>query len=175
MKLSVIVATYDMQREAPRTLQSLLSPLQKAVSSSEYEVIVIDNGSHHELSLSGPDFANVNVRLMRVPPEEAHPSLPFAINDCVSRMANGRFVLVCIDGARMFSPYLVRRTLDALNRAPDAFTYVGSRHLGPDVQMKSIHNGYNESKEDELLQSVEWTQDLDRLLIGILISGSLPG
>jgi hypothetical protein len=152
-----------MQREAPRTLRSCLPPLQKAVSGDEYEVIVIDNGAEPELSLAGVDFGGVNVRLFRVPPNTSHPSPVFAINDCISRMANGRFVLVCIDGARLFSPYLVRRSLDALNRAPDGFTYVGSRHLGHEVQMKSVQNGYDQDQEDKLLQSVDWTHDLDRL------------
>ena len=71
--------------------------------------------------------------------------------------------MICIDGARMFSPYVVRRTLDALNRMPNSFTYVGSRHLGSDVQMKSTLSGYGPDQEDTLLQSVSWTQDLDRL------------
>lgn len=163
IKLSIIINTYDMQREAPRTLQSALPPLQKAVSGVDYEVIVIDNGAEPALSLAGVDFGGVEVRLFRVPSETSHPSPVFAINDCISRMANGRFVLVCIDGARLFSPYLVRRTLDALNLAPNAFTYVGSRHLGHEVQMKSVQNGYDQDQEDELLRSVNWTQDLDHL------------
>ena len=44
-KLSIIVATYRMQREAPRTIRSLLPPLQRCVDDLDYEIIVVDNGS----------------------------------------------------------------------------------------------------------------------------------
>lgn len=161
--LTVVIHTYDMQREAPRVLQSALPPLQRAVSGHDYEVIVIDNGADPALSLDGIDPGGVNLRLERVPPEDARPSPVFAINDCVTRLAQGRFVMICIDGARLFSPYLVRRSLDVLMRAPEAVTYVGSRHLGPDLQMKSVLSGYDQAQEDALLQSVNWTKDLDKL------------
>ena len=44
-KLSIIVATYRMQREAPRTIRSLLPPLQRCVDDVDYEIVVVDNGS----------------------------------------------------------------------------------------------------------------------------------
>ncbi|NDD63778.1 MAG: hypothetical protein EBZ36_07345, partial [Acidobacteria bacterium] len=34
-----------MAREAPRTILSALPPYQKNVTASDYEVIVVDNGS----------------------------------------------------------------------------------------------------------------------------------
>ena len=50
-KLSIIVATYNMQREAPRTILSLLPPLQQCVDDVDYEIIVVDNGSPEPLGL----------------------------------------------------------------------------------------------------------------------------
>ena len=50
-KLSIIVATYRMQREAPRTIRSLLPPLQRCVDDLDYEIIVVDNGSPELLDL----------------------------------------------------------------------------------------------------------------------------
>lgn len=163
MDLTIVINTYDMQREVPRTLMSALPPLQKNVTSRDYEIVVIDNGAEPALSLSGIDFAGVDVRLHRVAPEASHPSPVFAINDCVARLARGRFVMICIDGARMFSPYLVRRTLDILERNPNAFTYAGSRHLGRQVQSKAVETGYDQRQEDALLATVAWTKDLDHL------------
>jgi glycosyltransferase involved in cell wall biosynthesis len=43
--LSIIICVYNMAREAPRTILSALPPYQKHVDGSEYEVIVVDNGS----------------------------------------------------------------------------------------------------------------------------------
>ncbi|MET0884236.1 MAG: glycosyltransferase family A protein, partial [Acidimicrobiales bacterium] len=43
--LSVVVVTYDMERELPRTLRSLSADLQVGIEASDYEVIVVDNGS----------------------------------------------------------------------------------------------------------------------------------
>lgn len=163
VKLSIILNTYAMQREAPRTLRSMLPPLQKAVAPEDYEVIVIDNGAPQALSLGAVDFGGVSVTLHRISSQESHPSPVFAMNACAAEQAQGRFVMLCIDGARMFSPYLVRRTLDALARAPQACTYVASRHLGPEVQMRSVQKGYDQAAEDALLAGSGWETDLDRL------------
>ena len=50
-KLSIVVITYKMQREAPRTVLSLLPPLQRYVDGLDYEIIVVDNGSPEPLDL----------------------------------------------------------------------------------------------------------------------------
>ena len=71
--------------------------------------------------------------------------------------------MICIDGARLASSHLVRRTADILARHLDAFTFVGSRHLGPKLQKLSIEEGYNQAIENELLSSVAWTTNLDNL------------
>ena len=86
-----------------------------------------------------------------------------AINNAVDEYATGDALLICIDGARMFSPCLVRRTIDTLDTFPGAMTFVGSRHLGPKVQSKSAQEGYNQVEEDALLNSVNWMEDLDML------------
>ena len=84
MQLSVIVATYCMQREAPRVVQSLMPPLQKAVADIEYEVIVIDNGSPKRLDLGRlTRSAHPAVSLVRVRPEEACVSPLSVINHAV--------------------------------------------------------------------------------------------
>ncbi len=163
-RLSIIVCAYQMQREAPRTLLSLLPPLQKGVDGVNYEIIVVDNGSPKALALSSAQLrAPRPVRLVRIPAKEAHASPVIAINAAVRELAAGEFLMICIDGARMASSHLVRRTVEVLARHPEALTFVGSRHLGRKPQMQSVREGYDQAAEDNLLGATPWQEDLDRL------------
>ena len=163
-KLSIIMCAYRMQREVPRTLLSFLPPLQKGVDGVDYEIIVVDNGSPQALVLGDAQRrAPRPVRLIGVPAESARASPVTAINAAALEQAAGEFLMICIDGARMASPYLVRRTVDVLIRHPQAFTFVGSRHLGPKPQMQSVREGYDQAAEDALLSATPWREDLDQL------------
>ncbi len=163
MKLSVVIATYNMQREAPRTLISTLPPLQRELQGIDYEVIVVDNGSPIPLDLSGVNSTDVPVKLVRVDLSDANVSPVFCINSAVETHASGDFLLICIDGARIFSSHLIRRTVDTLKQFPDSFTFVASRHLGREKQMTAVAKGYDQREEDELLMSVDWMSNLDVL------------
>ena len=163
MKLSVIIVSYHMQRELPRTLLSSLPPSQLEVEDVDYEVIVIDNGSPEPLKLPDTYLLHSNVKLIRIPTDVAEPSPVKCINQAVSDHASGEHLLICIDGARILSPYLIRRTVDVLDRYPTAFTFVASRHLGSEVQMAAATKGYDQNVEDRLLSSVDWETDLDAL------------
>ena len=164
LKLSIVIIAYKMQREIPRTLRSFLPPLQRAVEDVDYEIIIVDNGSPDALELGDVIHSSPRpVRLVRIAPEDARVSPVRAINDAVRDSATGNLLLICIDGARMASSHLVRRTLDGLTHHPDAFTFVGSRHLGPKPQMQSVLEGYDQTVEDALLDTVDWEGDLDRL------------
>ena len=164
-RLSIIVAAYNMQREAPRTVRSLLPPLQRGVTRIDYEIIVVDNGSPVPLELgrSVCGAAQPPVRPVRVSPRDASSSPTQCINNAVQSTATGDWLMICIDGARMASSHLVRRTVDVLTRHPKAFTFVASRHLGAKPQMQSVQEGYDQDAEDELLRSVPWETDLDEL------------
>ena len=163
-RLSIVVATYSMQREAPRTVLSLLPPLQRHVDDLDYEIIVVDNGSP-EPHVLGDVAARASrpVRLVHVAPDRASVSPVRCINDAVREHTTGESLMICIDGARLASSHLVRRTIDILDRHPRAFTFVGGRHLGPKPQMQSVKEGYDQSVEDRLLDSVAWKSDLDAL------------
>lgn len=162
-EISVVVVSYDMQREAPRTVKSLLPPFQRAASDINYEVIVIDNGSPEPLSLPPVIEQDERVRLIHIAPEDAKVSPSSCVNAAVSEIATGQNLMICIDGARLPSSHLVRRTVDVLRQSPSAFVYAASRHLGDEKQMISTKNGYDQETEDQLLRSVDWEQDLDRL------------
>ena len=163
-RLSIVVATYMMQREAPRTVLSLLPPLQRHVDDLDYEIVVVDNGSPEPLDLG--DIAATAprpIRLVRVSPDRASASPARCINTAVREHSTGDRLVICIDGARLASSHLVRRTMDILDRHPRAFTFVASRHLGPKPQMQSVREGYGRSVEDRLLDSISWNEDLDGL------------
>ena len=153
-----------MQREAPRTILSLLPPLQQCVDGLGYEIIVVDNGSPEPLDLDDI-LANApqHVRLVRVAPDDASASPVGCINNAVRDYSTGDWLMICIDGARLASSHLIRRTIDVLSYHPNAFTFVGSRHLGPKPQMQSVKEGYNQTVEDELLDSMTWKTNLDDL------------
>ena len=175
--LSIVVVTYDMQREAPRTVRSLLPPLQRCADGLAYEIVVVDNGSPEPLDLAGvPGIAPRPVRLVRVAPDAASPSPAGCINRAVREHCTADRLMICIDGARLASSHLIRRTVDVLSRHPDAFTFVASRHLGPAPQMQSVKEGYDQAAEDRLLDSVAWETDLDRLYpVSVWAGAHAPG
>ena len=173
MKLSIVVATYKMQREAPRTILSLLPPLQRCINNIDYEIIVIDNGSPDPLDLD--DILSiaprsVRLNLVRVAPGDALASPVGCINTAVRDYATGDWLMVCIDGARLASSHLVCRTADILARHSHAFTFVASRHLGSKPQMQSIKEGYDQIAEDKLLAL--WTGS--QIWINSTLSASGP-
>ncbi|MCE2460297.1 MAG: glycosyltransferase family 2 protein [Pseudomonadales bacterium] len=173
--LSIVVAAYSMQREAPRTILSLLPPLQRQIDDLDYEIVVVDNGSPQPLQLGIAKATPRDVRLVRVSAGIALPSPVRCINEAVRDVATGELLIICIDGARLASSHLVRRTADVLTRHPDAFTFVASRHLGPKPQMQSTKEGYDEATEDELLSAANWEADLDNLYPASVWAGAHDG
>jgi hypothetical protein len=77
-----------------------------------------------------------------------------------ARKARGEFIAVIVDGARMASPGLLRRTFEAIQlKKANPCVCSLSWHLGPDVQNRSILNGYDQSEEDRLLCNINWRQN----------------
>ncbi len=155
--LSIIVVVFNMKREAPRTLFSLSTQYQRSVSESDYEVIVIENGSSEPLGAEtvqsfGNNFHYINLQ------ECSQPSPCKAINYACLR-ASGEWVGILIDGARMVSPGLVHAAISALQIAPSPVVATLAWHLGPEHQSVSIKHGYTQEVEDLLIASVNWEID----------------
>jgi len=153
--LTIIVVFHDMPREASRTLHTLSTSYQRRVTADDYEVIAVDAGSRPALDESlvaaqGPQF-----RLLRT---ERAPSPVGAVN-AAARQARGEAIAVCIDGARMLSPGVVRGLLIGLRAFPDPVVATLAWHLGPKVQNESILDGYDQHVEDRLLETVAWRTD----------------
>jgi glycosyltransferase involved in cell wall biosynthesis len=159
-KASVVVISYNMARELPRTIRSLSPAMQRGVAAEDYEIIVVDNGSTQPFDEKALLQLAPNLVLRRLPGAGASPVK--AINLGLE-LARGNLVGVCIDGARMASPGLVGRAIaaTALHEKPVVGTI--AFHLGPKAQPISIQEGYNQAIEDEMLARSGWEEDPYRL------------
>lgn len=153
--LSLIVVFHDMAREAPRTLHTLSPSYQRGVSPAEYEVVVVDAGSAVPLAREAVEAHGGRFSLHRFDPS---PSPAAAINAAVRR-SDGDAVMVCIDGARMLTPGVVRLTIDAFRAWADPLVATLAWHLGPKLQNESMLEGYDQAAEDRLLGTVDWRRD----------------
>jgi glycosyltransferase involved in cell wall biosynthesis len=168
-RLSVIVIGYNMARELPRTIRSLSPAMQRDIDADDYEIIVVDNGSTKPFDQAECRQWGGNISFHTI--ADAPPSPALAINHGLS-LARGDLVGVCIDGARMATPRLLATALEAarLHRRPVVGTL--AFHLGPDVQMRSVANGYCQQVEDGLLESVDWVSDGYQLFSISVLAGS---
>ncbi len=160
MNLSVIIVAYDMGRELPRSLASLSRDYQLDCEDIEYEVLVVDNGSPDPLPESaitslGPEFTYH-------PLENPPPSPSYAINYGVQR-AKGEIICLMVDGAHILTPGLLSKGL-AMSRAfPNAVGITRYFYLGWGPQNETMLEGYDQAKEDALLDSIDWPRDGYRL------------
>ncbi|MHA6288819.1 glycosyltransferase family 2 protein [Maricaulis sp. CAU 1757] len=159
-RVSVVVIAYNMAREIPRTVTSLLPPYQTGLADGDVEVIVIDNGSPHPVSEADRAAWPDCVRYHFV--EDASASPARALNEGVA-MAQADWVGVLIDGARMLSPGVLSLSLQARSLSPRAVVGTLGFHLGPKPQQISTREGYDQAEEDRLLASINWPGDGYRL------------
>ncbi len=152
-KLSVIVNFYNMQREAERTLYSLSTAYQQSIHSTDYEVLVIDNGSSQPLNPSQISRFGSNFHYHYL---QTHSVSPCKALNQAADFAKGELVICCIDGARILSPQILSLSLQAAKLHAHPFIYTLSMHLGNKPQNLSITEGYNQQVEDALLASVDW-------------------
>ncbi len=169
IELSVVLISYNMTREVPRTLQTLSPKMQEGIRAGQYEIIVIDNGSTEPFDHKLCQSISPNIRIIT---REAGDISPVkAINQGISE-ARGDLIGVLIDGARMVSPGLLTTALEASRTNPCAVIGTLAFHLGNDVQMKSVQAGYNQEVEDKLLASVSWEEDGYKLFDISVFAGS---
>ncbi|MGE0431358.1 MAG: glycosyltransferase [Planctomycetota bacterium] len=161
-KASVVVVSYNMARELPRTIFTLHPPYQQNIAADDLEIIVVDNGSVHP-----PEFQDdyPDVTVMRID-NATHSPVP-AIRAGLGR-ATGELIGVMIDGARMASPNLVSGALLASRLSPRTVVTTVSYHLGHEMQTRSVPAGYTAQVEDVLLDSVAW-RDNGYELFGISV------
>ena len=154
--VSIVVISYNMTREIPRTLHSLSPAYQRGMSRDDYEVILVDNGS--KVPPTAESFSDLNMNLTVVNMSNPTHSPVAAINHGAS-LAKGDVIGVYIDGARIASPGLVRNARSALLHDERAFVGSRGRYLGPKFQRESALEGYDQSVEDRLLEECDWLND----------------
>lgn len=173
MRLSIIVIFHDMRREAERTLFSLCTEYQRDVDSEAYEVIAVDNSSAEPLTAEFVESYGPQFRLIRHETQSVSPV--DAVNLGVAH-ARGDFVGIIVDGARMATPGLVSHSLRALGLFTSPVVYALSWHLGPDVQNKTVPDGYDQTVEDALLHECGWRENgYDLFGISTLAQSSWKG
>ena len=111
MKLSVILISYNMAREIPRTLQGLSRPYQEGAKELDYEVILVDNGSPEPLDAS--TWAHIDVPVTLIQLTNASHSPAHAINVGLE-VASGEVVCLMIDGAHLLTPGVFRLALGGI-------------------------------------------------------------
>jgi hypothetical protein len=156
LALSVVVVSYNMARELPRTIRTLSPAMQRDIEADDFEIIIVDNGSTEQFDHEQCRQLGSNISIHRI--ADATPSPVPAINRGLA-LARGDLVGVLIDGARMASPRLLATALEAARLHPRPVIGTLAFHLGPDVQMRSVANGYCQDVEDGLLATVDWIGD----------------
>ncbi len=160
MKLSVILISYDMAREIPRTLQSLSRSYQLCAQDLAYEVLLVDNGS--PVPLDEATWADVDapVRLIRL---QGAPSSPARAINVALEEAVGEIVCLMIDGAHILTPGVFRMALSSYRAFENAVVAIRYFYLGMEEQTVSVTTGYNQQTEDKLLERINWPEDGYRL------------
>jgi len=161
-RISLVVCSYNMPRELPRTIRSLSPAMQRGVQASDYEIIIVDNGSTRAFDENACRQWGADLRVIRIPAGEADPSPARALNGAIAE-ARGELIGVLIDGARLASPGLIQYAAMADRLAARAVVLTLGFHLGPGLQMDTVPKGYGEAAEDRLLDEVRWTEDGYRL------------
>lgn len=158
--ISVVVVVYNMVREAQRTLFSLSCAFQRDVHEYDYEVIVIDNGSSKPLSDEFVRGFGNNFKYFAYTTTSKSPAQ--AVNYGIGK-AQGDFIGLMVDGARIVSPGVIKYALVGMKMYPNPVVATFGMHLGPDVQYRSVSQGYNKETEDVLLQNINWPENGYRL------------
>ncbi|MFM7086889.1 MAG: glycosyltransferase family A protein [Cyanobium sp.] len=171
-QLSIVIIAYNMHREIKRTLYTISRNYQIFGSDHCFEVILVDNGSDIKIEDHIAIAYSDNVRLLR---REGCTSPAAAVNYGVSQ-SSGNLVMICIDGARMFSPGIIDYTVRCFHAYHNPVVATLAWHLGPKPQYLSVEEGYDQQAEDRLLNTIDWRQDgYDLFSISSLAGSSLPG
>ncbi len=168
--ISVVVAGFVMERELPRTLTSLSDTYQQRMDNLPYEVLLVDNGSPtlpdlDKLKACCPQLSKVLMR--REPSASPVAGLNYAIS-----LARASIIGVMIDGARILSPGILARATELISANPSTVVGTYGFHLGPKVQMESVLEGYNQNREDTLLNNINFPVDGYRLFEISSLAGS---
>lgn len=170
--ISIVLIVYKMPEQAKKTIYSLCSQYQRGVNDSDYEIIVVENNSSDVLGETAATSYGNNIRYFLR--DETEPTPVHAINFGVEQ-ARANTLSIMIDGARMVTPGLINYALVAMQLAPKVVISVPGYHLGEKLQQEAMLEGYDETLEHSLLESIEWPKDGYRLFDIACLSGTSAG
>src|SRR5262245_24329140 len=149
--LSVVIVIYNMEREARRSLHALSTAYQRDVAADDYEVVVVDNGSPEPFNGGSVAEFGSNFRYHYVDDAQAAPNnrTPVRAINIGVRLARSDYLALMIDGARIVTPRVVKYGLMLPKIFDNPCGLTLGFHIGPDLQSKSIQQGYNQTVEDE--------------------------
>lgn len=151
--ISLLVIGFRMPRQLGNTLHSLTSSYQLGVSDDLYEVVIVENRSDRNLP---PDVVenlprNFHYHLR----EEAGQSPVYALQEGLAK-CRGDVIGLMVDGAHLLSPGVLQYASMAFRITSNALVTVPVYHLGPKEQHESSAEGYDETAEISLLESIGW-------------------
>ena len=156
--LSIIISSYKMERELPRTIESCLPPFQSDADDYLIEILVLNNDD--TISIAKEDLPKGVTRVIN---SKRNSGSPVKLMNIGIRKAKSRNLLLIFDGARMLSPRVVSNTINVLSKGPYALSTPLAYHLGKKHQSISTKEGYNVFNEDELLAKIDWQRNGNRL------------
>jgi len=168
-KISVVVIVYKMPRQALNTLYSLSIHHQKNVLETDYEIIVVENFSSHNLDEQKVTAIGKNIHYYRREENSASPcrAINFGLGKC-----KGKSICLMIDGARMVTPRIIEYALLAQHAEENSLLAVPGYNLGPLEHQFHLDIGYDEITEQKLLAQTNWNTNGYRLFDIANISGA---
>lgn len=159
LDLSIVVVSFNIRREAERSLRSLSRAYQRDVADIDYEIVVVENGSNPDQALGADYVRSFGDEFVYLAIPEPSPSPAPALNRGIAA-STGSTVALMIDGAHILSPGVVATAMRASNAFPSAVVATPYWFLGPDHhQYEAIAAGYTQESEDELLRRIDWPKN----------------
>lgn len=159
-KLTILVVFFNGKREAERTLHSLTTDYQIDSVKGSYKVLVLDSGSSEPLDQARVESFGDYFEYHYV--KTSHPSPTEALAYGLS-ITDTPYISVCIDGARMLSPGILKHFFQILEVDSNPHVFTPRYYIGEYDQMDSVHLGYNKEEEDKLFKSIPWRENGYRL------------
>jgi hypothetical protein len=142
-----------MPRQAMNTLYSFSAAYQKNVAVDDYEVIVVENHSMHNLNRKEVLSLGSNFHYF-LRDEKGVSPVP-AVNFAFEQ-ARGQYIGLSIDGARLVTPRVIEYAMLAFDIHKHALVMVPGYHLGEQDQKFHLDSGHSEEKEIARLKELDW-------------------
>lgn len=171
--LDIVICTFNMRLELANTLQSMLPPYQKEVSIESFNILIVDNGSVDGTTSAEFESMSPNIRFYTYPETTRSPAQ--AINWVIDNFSTAKYLMICIDGARLFSPLIIKKSMEVVDFIPNSFIYTLGYHIGSKTHMVLSDEGYTISEARNFLNSIDWKKNSAVLKNNSVLAGSSRG